>query len=114
MIRLPYLLALVLSVNLLMAGLLHGWVYDFLDRYVYQQKELLYKNALIVSRETFKGTGPEQWNVLGDELGVKYDSGSLIHTRDSKDMPPKVLDYISDAIGSKGIVDPQDPYVYYP
>jgi two-component system sensor histidine kinase RstB len=113
MIRLPYLLALVLSVNLLMAGLLHGWVYDFLDRYVYQQKELLYKNALIVSRETFKGTGPEQWNVLGDELGVKYDSGSLIHTRDSKDMPPKVLDYISDAIGSKGIVDPQDPYVYY-
>lgn len=114
MIRLPYILMLILCVNLLMAGLLHGWVYDSLDQYIYQQKELLYKEALIDSREVLSKAQPEQWNALSDELGVKYTAGSIIHTLDSKELPSKVLDYISDTIGSDGIVDPYEPNVYYP
>ena len=112
--RLSTVVALIIGVNLLVAGVLHGWGYDFLDRYVYQQKELLYKQALEDSRETFKDVDSKDWNTLSDELGLFFGTGSLIHSVDSKDLPVKVLDYISDTIGKDGIVDPFDPYVYYP
>ena len=112
--RLSTVVALIIGVNLLVAGVLHGWGYDFLDRYVYQQKELLYKQALEEVRTTFKDADKNDWNTLSDELGVLYRSGSLIHSVDSKDLPAKVLEYVSDTIGKQGIVDPFEPYVYYP
>jgi two-component system OmpR family sensor kinase len=114
MIRLPYLFMLMLCVNLLMAGLLHGWIYDGLDTYVYEQKELLYKDALDVSRERLSKAQPEQWNTIGNELGVEYRAGSMVYTRDSKDLPSNVLDYISDTISSNGVVDPNTPDIYLP
>lgn len=114
MLTLPRLLALIVAINVLIAGILHGWGYDALDRYVYQQKEALYQQALKVSQDTFQDAEPEVWNPLSDELGVRFDTGSIIYTRDSKDVPPKVLDYISDTIGSEGFVDPYEPNVYYP
>jgi two-component system OmpR family sensor kinase len=114
MIRLPHLFMLLIGVNLLMAGLLHGWVYDALDKYVYEQKELLYKSALDESRETLGKAKPELWNSLSDDIGVKYSTNSMIYTRDSKELPSKVLEYISDTISSNGVVDPFTPDVYYP
>jgi two-component system sensor histidine kinase RstB len=114
MIRLPYLLILLICSNLLIAGLLHGWVYDALDQYVYEQKSLLYKDALKDSRETLSNAPSNQWNALSDELGVKYGTNSMVYTRDSKELPTKVLDYISDTIASDGIVDPFTPDIYYP
>ena len=112
--RLSTVVALIIGVNLLVAGVLHGWGYDFLDRYVYQQKELLYKQALKDVRTTFKEADKNNWNTLSDELGGDYRSGSLIHSVDSKDLPAKVLEYVSDTIGKQGIIDPFEPYIYYP
>ncbi len=114
MIRLPYLILLILGMNALMAGLLHGWVYDALDQYVYEQKELLYKKVLNDSRETFGTATPAQWNSLGDELGFKYATNSMIYARDSKELSPKILEYISDPIAANGLVDPFTPDIYYP
>ena len=114
MLRLPYLFAALLGVNLLMAGLLHGWVYDYLDRYIYEQKDELYQRALADTRKTFADSTEAQWNPLSDRLGVEYGTNSMIYTRDSKELPTKVLEYISDTIAAKGIVDPYTPDIYYP
>ena len=114
MIRLPYLFVLIIFTNMLMAGLLHGWVYDALDQYVYEQKGMLYKRALQDSREILGNAPTNQWNSLSDELGIKYSTNSMIYTRDSKELPSKVLDYISDTIASDGIIDPFTPDIYYP
>ncbi|MFT4924369.1 MAG: two-component system OmpR family sensor kinase [Phenylobacterium sp.] len=114
MIRLPALFALIIGMNALMAGLLHGWVYDALDLYVYEQKELLYKQALTDSREVLGKAAPEQWNTLSDELGIKYITNSMIYALDDKDLPSKVLEAISDPIAANGVVDPFTPDIYYP
>lgn len=114
MIRLPYLLLLLVGVNLLTAGLLHGWVYNALDKYSYEQTELLLQKAMVDSRDTLKNANPEQWRPLVDELGVKYTTGSELHTRDSKELPTRVLELISDSIAVDGVVDPIKPYVYFP
>ena len=114
MIRLRYLFALLIGTNLLVAGVLHSWVYNYLDTYIYQQKDILYKRALEDTRATFANAHPDQWNQLSDTLGVDYSTNSMIYTRDSKELPSKVLDYISDTIASKGVVDPYTPDVYYP
>lgn len=114
MIRLPYLLLLLVGVNLLTAGVLHSWVYDALDNYRYEQNELLLKEALVDSRETLNKANPEQWRPVVDELGVKYTTGSELHTRDSKELPSRVLELVSDSIAVGGLVDPIKPYVYYP
>jgi two-component system sensor histidine kinase RstB len=114
MIRLPYLLLLLVGVNLLTAGILHGWVYDALDKYRYEQDELLLQKALVDSRKALKSVNPEQWRPIVDELGVRFTTGSELHTRDSKELPSRVLELISDSIASEGVVDPIKPMVYYP
>jgi two-component system OmpR family sensor kinase len=114
MIRFPYLLILIVGMNALMAGLLHGWVYDMLDQYVYEEKEQLYTSALANSRQILGSATPEQWNTLSDELGLKYQTNSMIHARDSKGLPAKVLELISDPIAINGLVDPFTPDIYYP
>ena len=114
MIRLPALLFLIITMNALMAGVLHGWVYDVLDQYVYEQKELLYKKALADSREILGKAEAEQWNSLSDELGIKYTTNSMIYAVDSKELPSKVLELISDPIAGNGLVDPFTPDIYYP
>ncbi len=114
MIRLPYLILLIVGVNLLTAGILHGWVYNALDKYTYEQNELLLQRAMVDSRETLQDANPEQWRPLVDELGVKYTTGSELHTLDSKELPSRVLELISDKTAGDGVVDPIKPYVYYP
>lgn len=114
MLRLPSLIFFILCMNALMAGLLHGWVYDVLDLYVYEQKELLYSQALTDSRNTLGKAAPEDWNTISDELGIKYTTNSMIYALDAKDLPSKVLELISDPIAANGMVDPFTPDIYYP